>query len=222
MKLTLPISVLCAASLSLMQAANAQNAKSWEFGISGLTGRNFYDRKYYNQPELPPGREPTFKSNYLWAGNVWAERHLNQHISAIAELRYTEVDVPTNTLCECSYTDKSTMKYILSFSLATFILSCFCPSMSAQHKGLDLGISAMTGRNFYDKKYYNQDRLAPGWETNFKTNHLWSASIWAEKDLSPHFSTITEFRFMEEDVPENMLCQCNSVLEVLDTDEKHH
>ena len=115
------------------------------------------------------------------------------------------------------------MKFALVLPIAIFVPCCLCSPAGAQHKrGMDLGISASTGRNFYDKKYYDQPQLVPGWETNFKTNYLWSAGMWAEKSLSPHFSTIIEFRFMEEDVPENMLCQCNTVLEVLDTDEKHH
>lgn len=111
------------------------------------------------------------------------------------------------------------MKLIVLIAIATSLSS----AITAQHKkGVDLGISTSNGRNFYDKKYYDQPKLAPGWETKFKTNYLWSVGVWAEHYVSPHFSTITDVRFAEEDVPENMLCQCNTVNEVLQTDEKHY
>lgn len=111
------------------------------------------------------------------------------------------------------------MKLIVSLA----IVMCVSLSAIAQHtKSIDLGISVSTGRNFYDKKYYDQPRLAPGWETNYKTNYLWSIGAWVESYVSPHFSILTAASIMEEDVPENMLCQCNTILEVLDTDEKHH
>ena len=100
MKLALLIPVLFLWS----HAVTAQVTGNWELGISGLTGRDFYDRKYYHQPELPPGKIADIKSNYLWAGGFWVEKRLNQHIAAIGELRFTEVDIPNNTLCECSYT----------------------------------------------------------------------------------------------------------------------
>lgn len=113
------------------------------------------------------------------------------------------------------------MKFALVLSIGIFAPCLYSPA-SAQHKrGMDLGLSASSGRTFYDKKYYDQPQLASGWETNFKTNYRWSAGAWVEKHLSSHFSTLTEFRFTEEDVPENMLCQCSTVLEVLDMDEKH-
>lgn len=82
----------------------AQVVKNWNLGVSGSTGRSFYNRKYYDQPELLPGRIAQLKSNYLWGGAIWAEKYLNSHVAAIGELRYTEVDVPNNMLCECSYT----------------------------------------------------------------------------------------------------------------------
>lgn len=104
MRLIILISAPSIASLFLSFAAAAQVIGNWELGISGLTGKNYYNRKYYDQPELPPGRTTDLKSNYLWGGSIWAEQHLNQHISAVGELRYTEVDVPNNMLCECSYT----------------------------------------------------------------------------------------------------------------------
>lgn len=111
------------------------------------------------------------------------------------------------------------MKVIVSITIA----ACLSLPVIAQYKrGMDLGVSASTGRNFYDKKYYDQPQLAPGWETYFKTNYLWSIGVWAESHLSPHFSTITDVRFMEEDVPINMLCQCSTMNEVLQIDEKHY
>ena len=111
------------------------------------------------------------------------------------------------------------MKRIVSIAIAV----CFSLSAIAQHsESIDLGISVFTGRSFYDKKYYDQPGLAPGWETNYKTNYLWSAGLWMEKHINPHLAALTEVRYVTEDVPENMLCQCSTVLEVLQTDEKHY
>ncbi|HWV31143.1 MAG TPA: hypothetical protein VN038_15895 [Dyadobacter sp.] len=104
MKLTILLSTLSISSLLLSVMGNAQVVKNWNLGVSGSTGRNLYDRKYYDQPELPPARIAKLKSNYLWGGAIWAEKYVNRHVAAIGELRYAEVDVPNNMLCECSYT----------------------------------------------------------------------------------------------------------------------
>ncbi|MBO9614908.1 MAG: hypothetical protein J7619_19550 [Dyadobacter sp.] len=92
------------AIISLVHIAEAQSINKWELGVSGFTGRDFYDRKYYDQPERPPGRQSKLKSNYLWASGLWVEKRLNPRLVGLAELRYTEVDVPNNTFCECSHT----------------------------------------------------------------------------------------------------------------------
>lgn len=104
MKLTIFIAMLSISSLWLSVISNAQVVKNWNLGVSGSTGRSYYNRKYYDQPELPPGRIAKLKSNYLWGGAIWAEKYMNRHVAAIGELRYAEIDVPNNTLCECSYT----------------------------------------------------------------------------------------------------------------------
>jgi hypothetical protein len=111
------------------------------------------------------------------------------------------------------------MKLVVLIAIAP---SLFSLVIAQQKKGMDLGIAASTGRNFYDKKYYDQPQLAPGWETYFKTNYLWSVGVWTENYLGPHFSTNADVRFMEEDVPEDMLCQCSTMNEVLQIDEKHY
>lgn len=97
------ILTLLEALLLPRQTLQAQKIKSWELGLSALTGQNFYNRKYYDQPQLPNGRETDFKSNYLRAAGIWAEKHLNRRFSITTELRYAVADMPTNTLCECSY-----------------------------------------------------------------------------------------------------------------------
>lgn len=104
MKLTILISTLSISSLLLSVIGKAQVVKNWDLGVSASTGRSYYNRKYYDQPELPPGRMAELKSNYLWGVAIWAEKYVNRHVAAIGELRYTTVDVPNNMLCECSYT----------------------------------------------------------------------------------------------------------------------
>ncbi|MET7259389.1 hypothetical protein [Dyadobacter fermentans] len=99
--------ILGAVALSLVQIGVAQNARQWELGISGLTGRNYYEKKYYGQSQLAPGWETNFKSDYLWSAGIWAEKKLNSRFSALAELRYTEEDVPDNMFCECNSLSES-------------------------------------------------------------------------------------------------------------------
>lgn len=101
------ITILAASTLSFAQICNAQNAKQWELGISGLTGRNYYEKKYYGQLQLAPGWETNFKSDYVWSAGMWAEKDLTSHLSALAELRYTEEDVPDNMFCECNSLSES-------------------------------------------------------------------------------------------------------------------
>jgi hypothetical protein len=86
----------------LSSLAIAQEVRGLDIGISLLPGQSKYNRKYYNQPALPPGWIPDFKSNYLLGAGIWAENHFTSHVSTMSELTYTQIDVPVNTLCECN------------------------------------------------------------------------------------------------------------------------
>lgn len=81
----------------------AQEVKGLDLGISLFSGQGKYNRKYYSQPELPPGRVTSIKSNYLLGTSIWGESYITSHLSSIVDLTYTQIDVPTNTLCDCNY-----------------------------------------------------------------------------------------------------------------------
>lgn len=102
MERKLLITSLVTLALSFVQIGNAQNVKEWELSISGLAGRNYYEKKYYDQLQLAPGWETNFKSDYLWSAGIRAEKHLTSRLSALAELRYTEENVPDNMFCACN------------------------------------------------------------------------------------------------------------------------
>ncbi|WP_157504995.1 hypothetical protein [Dyadobacter beijingensis] len=109
-------------------------------------------------------------------------------------------------------------------ALITILFACTMLVRQSGHaqnvEQWELAISALTGRNYYNKKYFDQPRLAPGWETNFKSDYLWSVGMRAEKHLSPHFAALAELRYTEEGVPDNMFCACNSISDSPDNDEK--
>lgn len=102
------------------------------------------------------------------------------------------------------------------------ILSLAQTSYAQNVKQWELGISASTGRNYYDKKYYGQSTLAPGWETKFKSDYIWSVGVRAEKRITSRLSAITALQYAEEGVPQNMFCECNSISESTYDDEKLH
>jgi hypothetical protein len=86
----------------LSSLAIAQEIKGLDIGISLISGQSKYNRKYYNQPALPPGWILDFKSNYLLGAGIWGENHFTSHVSTMFEIAYTQIDVPVNTLCECN------------------------------------------------------------------------------------------------------------------------
>jgi len=87
----------------LSSLAIAQEVKGIDLGISVVSGQSSYNRKYYGQAQLPPGRITDIKSNYLIGTSVWGESYITSHLSSIVEIAYTQIDVPTNTLCDCNY-----------------------------------------------------------------------------------------------------------------------
>jgi hypothetical protein len=87
----------------LSSIALAQEVRGLDLGVSLFSGQGKYNRKYYGQPELPPGRIKATESNYLVGTSVWGESYITSHLSSIVELTYTQIDIPTNTLCDCNY-----------------------------------------------------------------------------------------------------------------------
>jgi hypothetical protein len=87
----------------LISSASAQKIKGLDIGFSLLAGQNKYNRKYYGQSVLPPGKVTEIKSNYLIGAGIRAENYVTSHVSTMFELAYTQIDVPTNTLCDCNY-----------------------------------------------------------------------------------------------------------------------
>lgn len=93
----------CLLVLAFSHLCPGQNRK-WDFGVSANYGKDHYNRKYYDT-DLWPGTITSYKSNFSLGAGLWAEKHLNSSLSALAELNYYLSNVAENTLCQCSGTE---------------------------------------------------------------------------------------------------------------------
>lgn len=71
------------------------------------------------------------------------------------------------------------MMYPKLLALLLLLASVVNVVKAQKTRGLDLGISARTGKNVYDRNYYGLSGLPPGKVTKIRSNYLWGAGIWA-------------------------------------------
>jgi hypothetical protein len=93
--------VLVAVSVTV---SAAQNSGEWAFGFGLKYGKDFYTRRYTPSGSFAYTPSKTsFESNHAVGLSLLGERRFSS-FSLVNQVQYVISDVPTNTLCDCSYT----------------------------------------------------------------------------------------------------------------------
>lgn len=87
---------------------SAQAQALWELGVQFEHGRDWYNRDYYNRGELPDyGFIRHFPTYYSRGAGFYAERHINPHFSALAQISYLQKKMFVDMFDETSRTASS-------------------------------------------------------------------------------------------------------------------